>query len=228
MTPRWHLSLFLQAVGVWAAFWLLGLPDYYQQYSTVWLAVGSILLSVGISLGAILVLRGVRDETRMSRALWLSLYFTAPLAALDSLYCGWYLGHGADYLVEPNGNTDNPDLIAQRATPLEGGVAATGYIASEGDDDWYVVEVLGAGTLRVDLDNEPAVASPVDYELRVFAADAETQAGETEVDLQGDDATTRLHLTVNVQPGTWFLQVRDFEGQDDDYGQPYHLMATVP
>jgi hypothetical protein len=94
MTPRKHILLLLQAVSVWFAFWLIGLPDYFQQYSTVTLAVGSIFLSVAISLAAVLVLRAGRDETRMSRAFWLSVYFTLPLAALDALYCGWYLGHG--------------------------------------------------------------------------------------------------------------------------------------
>jgi hypothetical protein len=45
----------LQAVSVWFAFWLIGLPDYFQQYSTVTMAVGSIFLSVAISLAAALL-----------------------------------------------------------------------------------------------------------------------------------------------------------------------------
>lgn len=98
MTPRKHLVLLLQAIGVWFVFWLIGLPGYYQQYATVTMAVASILLSVAISLAAIVVLRGVRTEARTPRAFWLSVYYTAPFAALDALYCGWYLGHGADFI----------------------------------------------------------------------------------------------------------------------------------
>ena len=98
MDPRRHLKLLLQAITVWAAFWIVGLPDYYQQYSTVALAVGSILLSVGISLAAVAVLRRGRAELRRARAIWISFYFTVPFFALDALYCGWYLGHGASYL----------------------------------------------------------------------------------------------------------------------------------
>jgi hypothetical protein len=99
MAPRKHVTLLLQAIGVWFAFWLVGLPwSYYQAFSTVTMAVASILLSVAISLAAIAVLRGGREETRMRRAFWLSLYFTVPFAALDALYCGWYLGHGAGFL----------------------------------------------------------------------------------------------------------------------------------
>lgn len=93
------MILLAQGVAVWAAFWLLGLPSYYQQYPTVMLAVGSVLLSVAISLAAIAVLRRGRDETRMQRALWLSVYYTVPFALLDALYCGWYLGHGSDFVV---------------------------------------------------------------------------------------------------------------------------------
>lgn len=98
MNLRKHLHLFLQAVCAWAAFWLAGLPSYYQQYPLIGLAVGAVLLSVAISLVAIFVLQRGRAETRLSRAFWLSTYYTIPFAALDALYCGVYLGHGPGFL----------------------------------------------------------------------------------------------------------------------------------
>jgi hypothetical protein len=98
MSPRAHVSLLLQAISVWFAFWLAGLPHYYQQYSTVLLGVASILLSVAISLAAIWLLLRTRPERRRARAFWLAFYYTLPFALLDTLYCGWYLGHGSDYL----------------------------------------------------------------------------------------------------------------------------------
>lgn len=98
MSRRAHLRLLAQGVGGWFAFWLAGLPDYYQQYGTVPMAVACVLLSVAFSLAAVALLRGGAPETRMRRALWLSFYFTVPFAALDALYCGWYLGHGVDFL----------------------------------------------------------------------------------------------------------------------------------
>ena len=100
MTPRKHLVLLFQAISVWFVFWLIGLPHYFQQYSTVAMAVGTVLLSVAISLAAVFALRSGRDETRMSRAFWLSVYFTLPLAALDGVYCGWYSGHGYAFLAK--------------------------------------------------------------------------------------------------------------------------------
>jgi hypothetical protein len=98
LLPRHHLGLLLQAICVWFAFWLAGLPAYYQQYSTVGIAVASILLSVAIGLSAIAVLRRGRPEARMRRAFWISFYYTVPFALLDALYCSWYLAHGVGFL----------------------------------------------------------------------------------------------------------------------------------
>lgn len=100
MTLRAHASLCLQAVAAWAFFWLLGWPSYYQQYSPALLGAGSVLLSALISLGITYVLQGARRERRMRLAWWYAFYFTVPLAGLDTLYCGLYLGHGHDYIVK--------------------------------------------------------------------------------------------------------------------------------
>jgi hypothetical protein len=88
----------MQAIAAWAAFWVLGLPRYYQQYSSLALGVGCTLLSVAISLAALYVLSLGQPETRLSRASWIAFYYTVPFAVLDALYCGMYLGHGAGYL----------------------------------------------------------------------------------------------------------------------------------
>lgn len=99
MTIARHFILLGQGVAVWLLFWLAGLPDYYQQYSQVTMAVFCTLLSVAISLAALFILRRGRPETRLRRAAWISFYFTVPLALLDWLYCGIYLGHGVFFLV---------------------------------------------------------------------------------------------------------------------------------
>lgn len=93
-----HLSLLAQGLSVWALFWLAGLPDYYQQYTPVSMAIGCIMLSVAISHGALTILSHGRADTRLPRAVWISFYFTVPLAILDWLYCGVYLGHGMAFL----------------------------------------------------------------------------------------------------------------------------------
>jgi hypothetical protein len=98
MNPRKHLILLFQAVCAWAIFWFAGLPSYYQQYSPLILAVACIFLTVAISLAAVFVLRRTKPENRLTRAFWLSFYYTIPLAAFDALYCGVYLGHGVNFL----------------------------------------------------------------------------------------------------------------------------------
>jgi len=98
MTARKHLILLLQGTVGWFVFWVAGLPAYYQQYGTVTMAIVSILLSVAMSLAAVHVLQRGRDETRLRRSFWLSVYFTVPFAVLDWLYCGWYLGHGIGFV----------------------------------------------------------------------------------------------------------------------------------
>ena len=100
MTPSLHLSILGQAVAAWLAFWLIGLPDYYQQYSVLFMGPACVVLSVAISLLAIWLLKRGRPETRRARAFWFSVYGTVPLALLDTLYCGIYLGRGWAYLHE--------------------------------------------------------------------------------------------------------------------------------
>ena len=98
MQASTHAKTLIQMVLVWFGFWLLGLPDYYQQYSAAAVGFAAVLLSVLISLICLAILVRTRPERRRSKAIWLSVYYTVPFAVLDSLYCGVYLGHGYAYL----------------------------------------------------------------------------------------------------------------------------------
>ena len=98
MRLRTHIKILAQAVLIWFGFWLLGLPDYFQQYSPAAVGIGSVLLSVALTLLALLVLLRISPERRFTFAFWLSFYYTVPFAVLDVLYCGIYLRHGASYL----------------------------------------------------------------------------------------------------------------------------------
>ena len=99
MNTQKHFVLLMQSSSMWLLFWLVGLPDYYQQYSPVVMGVLCTLLSVALSLFAVFMLMRCRSDIRMSRAFWLSFYYTVPFAVYDALYCGWYLGLGTDFLV---------------------------------------------------------------------------------------------------------------------------------
>lgn len=100
MTPSKHLNLLIQSIVIWALFWIGGWPDYYQQYSPQVLGVACTIISVLISLAAIRILQRSRPENRRARAFWCSVYYTLTFAVLDTLYCGVYLGHGAQYLTQ--------------------------------------------------------------------------------------------------------------------------------
>lgn len=93
-----HLRLLAYAMLVWAVFWIGGLPHYYQQYSFTTMLTVSVLLVPLIAVAGFKAIGGVRAERRVQRGLWLSFYFTVPLAIIDYLYCGLFLGHGLEFL----------------------------------------------------------------------------------------------------------------------------------
>ena len=72
---------------VWAGFWLLGLPAYYQQYTKNAMTWYDVLLLFPI-VAVFFLLRRVRPERRMTIALWYAFYFTVSLIVYDWLYCG--------------------------------------------------------------------------------------------------------------------------------------------
>jgi hypothetical protein len=93
-----HSRLFAVATALWIAFWVAGLPDYYQQYSTAAMISFEVVLLVGV-LGLVRsILRKIPANRRRQVASWNAFYFTATLASYDWLYCGLYLGHGMAFL----------------------------------------------------------------------------------------------------------------------------------
>ena len=98
MSSRGHIRIFVFATIVWAGFWLLGLPAYYQQYSNKAMIWYDALLLLPIAAVFFLLLRRVRPARRMTIALWYAFYFTVPLFVYDWLFCGVYLGYGLGFL----------------------------------------------------------------------------------------------------------------------------------
>ncbi|MEZ0229286.1 MAG: hypothetical protein ACAI25_11725 [Planctomycetota bacterium] len=97
MRARGHLQLLVLGVAIWAAFWVAGLPDYYQQYSQTFLIVGTALLVPPTALAGWVGLERSKPERRRALGFWFAFYGTAPFLALDALYCGVHLGHGAAF-----------------------------------------------------------------------------------------------------------------------------------
>lgn len=100
MSFKGHLRVFSLATLVWAGFWLLGLPDYYQQYSARAMFRFDALLLLPIVLVFAWVLRRLPRGRRIKVSLWYAFYFTVPLFLYDWLYCGVYLDHGMGFLTK--------------------------------------------------------------------------------------------------------------------------------
>lgn len=100
MRPATHVRVLAFAVVLWAAFWIAGWPDYYQSWPFAPLAVGSVVITLVSAWAGWRAIAKARPEHRLSRAFWLSFYFTVPLALLDTWYCGIHLDHGASFLTK--------------------------------------------------------------------------------------------------------------------------------
>jgi hypothetical protein len=97
MTLRSHIRLGIIVTAVWGLFWLLGWPDYYQQYSTRWMVIFVAILALLFWGLVIRMLRSVKNG-RIYKSIILSIYFTVPFFVYDYIYCGFYLGNGIGFL----------------------------------------------------------------------------------------------------------------------------------
>jgi hypothetical protein len=98
MNARMHGQFFAVATVAWAVFWLLGLPAYYQQYSSASMVWFDALLLIPFAFIFTRILGRCRPSRRLRRSLWIAFYFTVPLAIYDWLYCGVYLQHGVAFV----------------------------------------------------------------------------------------------------------------------------------
>lgn len=93
-----HLKILGIVTGVWAIFWLMGLPAYYRQYSVISMVVFDAVILVLLGLVSYWVLKGSPVRKRLRLSLWLAFYITVPLFIYDYLYCAVYLGYGLSFL----------------------------------------------------------------------------------------------------------------------------------
>ena len=99
MPAKIHFRILIYATAVWLLFFILGMPDYYLQYSTESIIVYEILLLIPFSIIIWLIFRRVKASRRVKLSLWYSFYFTFPLFIYDLLYCGIYLDYGINFIL---------------------------------------------------------------------------------------------------------------------------------
>ncbi len=100
MNARWHLKLLAVVTAAWAIFWIIGLPDYYRQYSGRFMIIFDLAILFPLWYVVFRVLKKVRGRSRLAVANWLAFYITVPLLLYDFVYCGVYLGYGAGFFAE--------------------------------------------------------------------------------------------------------------------------------
>jgi len=94
-----HLKLFWYASVTWLAFYLIGLPDYYQS----WPLWAKIVICIFVTWAGFPATRYSlktlwQNNHHMTNSLWLAFYLTVPLFIYDYLLLAWYKGLGIGYV----------------------------------------------------------------------------------------------------------------------------------
>ena len=100
MTISKHLQLLGYSFITWFTFYLIGLPEYYQQWY-FWAKVFVLFLVTGIyvPITRYTLNRYWSDGQHFINACWLALYLTVPLFSYDYLLLGWYKGLGIQFVI---------------------------------------------------------------------------------------------------------------------------------
>ena len=93
-----HLRLMSIVSAAWILFWVAGLPDYYQQYSTKFMIFFDLAILPPIWFIVYRSIKRARSGTGFKISLWWSFYISFPLFIYDFLYCGIYLRHMTTFL----------------------------------------------------------------------------------------------------------------------------------
>jgi hypothetical protein len=82
----------------WILFWIAGLPDYYQQYSTKFMIIFDLVILVPIWLLVYYSIKNARQGREFILSLWWAFYISVPLFIYDLLYVAIYLEYGVSFL----------------------------------------------------------------------------------------------------------------------------------
>ena len=98
MKLQTHAQMLVIVTVAWLLFWLAGLPDYYQQYSTAFMVVFDLLILPPILFFVYRRAAKAGPGRALAVSLWWAFYISVPLFIYDLVYCGFYLGHKMYFL----------------------------------------------------------------------------------------------------------------------------------
>jgi hypothetical protein len=95
-----HLGLLFYSFITWLSFYLLGLPEYYQQ----WYLWAKLIILPAVTLmyfpvTKLTLLKFWDDGKHFKNSCWLAFYLTLPLFLYDYLLLAWYKGLGIGFVV---------------------------------------------------------------------------------------------------------------------------------
>jgi hypothetical protein len=124
---------------------------------------------------------------------------------------------------EPNGNFDTPAQNMANATSLPLDAPVTGYIAYQGDEDWYRLNMPQDGLLNLAIQTS-AGGMPVDLVCTLLGSDGHSVENEFVVEAGIDP--TDFSLRVALPSGTHYLRVRDDGDDGADLDNAYSVRAS--
>lgn len=100
MTPKKHLQLIAYSFVTWLTFYIIGLPEYYQQWY-LWAKIGIVALVTIVYFPVTkYTLRKYWDDQRhFVNSCWLAFYLTLPLFVYDTLLLAVYKQLGIGFVV---------------------------------------------------------------------------------------------------------------------------------
>ena len=100
MTRKKHLQLLIYSFVTWLSFYLIGLPEYYQQWY-LWAKVVIILVVTAMyfPITRYTLDHYWTDGNHLANSCWLAFYLTIFLFIYDYLLLGWYKGLGIGFVV---------------------------------------------------------------------------------------------------------------------------------
>jgi hypothetical protein len=100
MEIRKHFRLLVLVSIAWFLFWIIGLPDYYQQYSNRFMVIFDLAILPPIWFAIYRSAKNSRPGRGLKVCLWWAFYISVPLFIYDLIYCGLYLGHSTTFLTK--------------------------------------------------------------------------------------------------------------------------------
>lgn len=100
MSLRKHIRLLILVSIAWGLFWIIGLPDYYQQYSDLFMIIFDLAILPPIWFIIYRSAKHSKPGRGLKVSLWWAFYISVPLFIYDLVYCGFYLGHSTSFLTK--------------------------------------------------------------------------------------------------------------------------------